>query len=222
VVARALNNRGMAFSAMARFDDAQDSLMRANEILRKNFGDDHLLVGQSYFALAENAQSAGKLSEAQEYVSKSVTVLRRVLDADNPILAESLVMQGVIFDAEKRPSEARASLLTAIDSYRRSYRGRHFQIGIAEVYLAQVEAELGNIRQALSDLDDAKLNYDASYGHLHANHGDLLVYRAMVLKRANRMLEARRDCAEGLDIIKRLGDGDSGLYKADAEMCRAL
>jgi tetratricopeptide (TPR) repeat protein len=145
-----------------------------------------------------------------------------VLDPDNPILADALLMQGVIYDGEKKAADARVSLQQALNAYKRSYGGPHFKIGIAEVYLAQVESELGDTSRALRDLDDAKRNYDASYGHLHANHGDLLVYRAMVLKRANRAAEARRDCAAGLDIIKQVGDGDSGLYKADAEICRAL
>jgi tetratricopeptide (TPR) repeat protein len=150
-----------------------------------------------------------------------VNVLQRVLDPDNPILADALLMQGVIYDDEKKASDARVSLQQALNAYKRSYGGPHFKIGIAEVYLAQVESELGDTPRALRDLDDAKRNYDASYGHLHANHGDLLVYRAMALKRANRPAEARRDCAAGLDIIKQVGDGD-GLYKADAEICRAL
>jgi tetratricopeptide (TPR) repeat protein len=222
IVARVLNNRGLVLSALARFDDAKASLLRANALWRTNLGDNHLVVGQSFEALAENAQNAGKLAEGQEYISRSVSILQHVLDTNNPILADSLLMQGVIFDGEKKTTDARESLHQALGVYKKSYGGPHFKIGIAEVYLSQVDSELGNTSQALADLDDAKHNYDASYGHLHANHGDLLVYRAMVLKRANRMAEARRDCAQGLDIIKQVGDGDSGLYKADAEMCRTL
>ena len=222
IIARVLNNRGLVLSALARFDEAKDSLLQANALWRKTLGDNHLQVGRSFEALAENAQNAGKLAEAQEYIARSVSILQRVLDPDNPILADSLLMQGVVYDGEKKTSDARESLQQALTVYKKSYGGPHLKIGIAEVYLAQVESELGNTQQALADLDDAKHNYDVSYGHLHANHGDLLVYRAMVLKRANRMAEARRDCTEGLDIIKRVGDADSGLYKADAQMCKTL
>jgi tetratricopeptide (TPR) repeat protein len=222
IVARVLNNRGLVLSALARFDDARASLLRANALWRTALGDNHLVVGQSFEALAENAQNAGNLTEAQDYISRSVSILKHVLDADNPILADSLLMQGVIYDGEKKTADARESLQQALGVYKKSYGGPHLKIGIAEVYLSQVESELGNTPQALTYLDDAKHNYDLSYGHLHANHGDLLVYRAMVLKRANRMAEARRDCTQGLEIIKQVGDVDSGLYKADAEMCRTL
>lgn len=92
----------------------------------------------------------------------------------------------------------------------------------AEVYLALVESELGDARTALATLDDAQHNYDVGYGKLHANHGDLLVYRAMILKTAKRMNEAHADCAEGLQILQKVGAGDSGLYRSDAEICRTL
>jgi hypothetical protein len=221
-IARALNNRGQVLSDMGRFADAKDSLLRANALLRKTFGEKHLLVGQSYFALAENDLNAGVLPEASDYIARSVAILRAVLDDDNPILANSLSMQGQIYEAQKKPGDARASLLQAIAAYKKSYKGPHYLIGIAEVYLGLVDSELGNTRTALADLDEAKRNYDASYGHLHANHGDLLVYRAMILKRANRMAEAHRNCAEGLEIFTKIGDTDSALYKADADICRNL
>jgi tetratricopeptide (TPR) repeat protein len=221
-IARALNNRGQVLSDLGRFADAKDSMLRANALLRKTFGDKHLLVGQSYFALAENDLNAGALPEASDYIARSVTILRGVLDDDNPILANSLSMQGQIYEAEKRPADARESLLQAIAAYKKSYKGPHYLIGIAEVYLGLVDSELGNTGTALADLDDAKRNYDASYGHLHANHGDLLVYRAMILKRANRMAEAHSNCVEGLDIFTKIGDTDSALYKADSDICRNL
>ena len=50
-------------------------------------------------------------------------------------------------------------------------------------------------------MDDAKHNYDVSYGKIHPNHGDLLVNRASVLARAGRLDEARTDCAAGLKIL---------------------
>lgn len=221
-IARALNNRGQVLSDLGRYPEANDSLLRANALLRTTFGDKHLLVGQSYFALAENDLNAGILPEAADYIARSVAILRSVLDDDNPILANSLSMQGQIYEAQKRPAEARESLIEAIAAFRKAYKGPHYLIGIAEVYLGLVDSELGNTPAALADLDDAKRNYDASYGHLHVNHGDLLVYRAMILKRANRMTEARRNCAEGMDIFAKVGDTASALYKADADICRTL
>ena len=71
-------------------------------------------------------------------------------------------------------------------------------------------------------MDDAKHNYDVSYGKIHPNHGDLLVNRATVVARAGRTAEARTDCAAGLKI---LGDtlGPTANYtRTMAETCAKL
>jgi hypothetical protein len=44
----------------------------------------------------------------------------------------------------------------------------------------------------------------------------------MILKRAGRLDDARRDCSDGLAIIAKTSETDSSLYKADAEMCTSL
>ena len=127
--------------------------------------------------------------------------------------------QGAIYEAQKRPSEAKAALSAAVERYKDAYRAPHYSIGIAEVYLSLAESELGETTEALKTIDDAKIQYDVGYGHLHANHGDRLVYRAMILKRTGRFDDARRDCSEGLAIIAKTSEVDSALYKADADMC---
>jgi hypothetical protein len=74
----------------------------------------------------------------------------------------------------------------------------------------------------LATLDDAKHNYDISYGKVHANHGDLLVNRATVLARAGRMEEAKADCAAGLVILRDTLGADSAYTKSMAETCLKL
>lgn len=222
IIARTLNNRGAALSDKGRYADAEKSLLQANAILRSTLGEAHLKVGQSYFALSQNALSAGQLPQAEAYAAKSLAILEHVLEQNNPLVADALVSQGAIFEAEKRPAEAKTALAAAVVRYRDAYRGPHYSIGIAEVYLSLAESELGETTEALKTIDDAKLQYDVGYGHLHANHGDRLVYRAMILKRAGRLDDARRDCSDGLAIIAKTSETDSSLYKADAEMCTSL
>jgi hypothetical protein len=132
------------------------------------------------------------------------------------------VSQGAIYEAQKRPAEAKAALSAAVQRYKDAYHARHYSIGIAEVYLSLAESELGETAEALETIDDAKIQYDVGYGHLHANHGDRLVYRAMILKHSGRIDDARRDCSEGLAIIAKTSEVDSALYKADADMCASL
>jgi MTH538 TIR-like domain (DUF1863)/Tetratricopeptide repeat len=222
IIARTLNNRGAALSDKGRYQDAEESLLKANAIWRRTLGDSHLKVGQSYFALAQNALSAGQLTRAEAYAGKSLAILEPLLEKNNPLVADALVSQGAIYEAQKRPAEAKAALSAAVQRYRDAYHAPHYSIGIAEVYLSLAESELGDTAEALKTIDDAKIQYDVSYGHLHANHGDRLVYRAMILKRSGRFDDARHDCSEGLAIIAKTSEADSSLYKADADMCAGL
>ena len=106
--------------------------------------------------------------------------------------------------------------------YREAFDGPHYLIGIAEVYLALIESQRGNTGAALATLDDAKRNYDASYGKLHPNHGDLLVNRAKVLARAGRLPEAKRDCDAGMKILNDTLGAEASFTKQMAGECQAL
>ncbi len=222
ILARALNNRGLVLADMGRFDDARGSMLKANELYRSVGGDGDRRVGQSYFALAQNALIAGSLAEADDYIGRSLAILTRVLEPNNPILGDSLSLQGQIFQGEKRLEESRRALRQAVDVYQRAFNGPHYLTGIAEVYLALVESELGHTDRALRYLVEAKSNYDASYGKLNANHGDLLVNRAVILARAHRLAEAHHDCEAGLEILRQTSGADSSFYKSNVDICAKL
>ncbi len=221
-LARVLNNRGLLLADMGRDREAEESLLEANRIWRGVYGDGHRVVGQSYYALAQNALIANRLDAAQAYIRQSLTILDRVLEPNNVLLGDAVSMQGQIYEEQKKFPEARAALRRSVDIYRRSFGGPHFSIGIAEVYLALVESGLGHTETALKLLDDAKVNYDASYGKLNVNHGDLLVNRARILDRAGRRPAAHADCAAGLDIIRQTIGADTAFYRTNVDICASL
>jgi tetratricopeptide (TPR) repeat protein len=222
-LAMALNNRGLLLSDDGQFDAAEKSLGESLAIYRRSLGDNHLSTGQAWFALAQNSFNAGHFAAAEGQIARALQIEKAVLDADNPIIADTLSMQGQILEGAGKLPQAEKSLREAIALYRKAYRGRpHFMIGIAEIYLGLIQSKRGDTKGALATLDDAKHNYDVGYGRLHANHGDLLVNRAAVLARAGRMQEARRDCAQGIEILRQTLGADSSFTKSSAATCHAL
>jgi tetratricopeptide (TPR) repeat protein len=182
-----------------------------------------VLTGQTWYALAQNSFNAGKLAVAERQIANSLKIERIVLDSDNPIVGDTLSMQGQILQGQGKLVEAERSLREAVAIYRKGYKGQpHFLIGIADVYLGLIQSQRGDTRAALATLDDAKRNYDGSYGKIHPNHGDLLVNRATVLARAGRMDEARRDCAAGIKILDDTLGADAGFTKQLAATCAGL
>ena len=221
-IAAALNMRGFLLSDDGQFGAADATLSESLAIYRKSVGDRDMQTGQAWLALALNDLAAGRLPQAELRIGKALAVLRRVLDADNPILADAISTQGQIYQGQHKADAAAASLSEAISIYRNAYKRPHYQIGITEIYLALAESERGRTGAALADLADARHNYDVSYGKLHPNHGDLLVNKAQILAHAGRLREARVSCAEGLDILNRTLGADASFTRANVEICRKL
>ncbi len=222
-LAIALNNRGLLLSDDGQYDAAETSLTRSLDLYRKSLGEQHLSTGKAWFALAQNAYNAGKLPLAETRIGNALRIERRVLEADNVILADTLSMQGSIFQDMGKVADAERALREAVSIYRRAFKGRpHYLIGIAEVYLGLIESKRGDTASALATLADAKKNYDGSYGETHPNHGDLLVNRAKVLANAGRMDEAKKDCAAGIQILNQTLGADASFTKSMADACAGL
>jgi tetratricopeptide (TPR) repeat protein len=221
-IAVALNSRGLLLNDDGDLDAARTSLAEALEINRRVLGEQHLDTGQSWYALALNDFSAGRLSAATAEIDNALTIERRVLEPDNTIIAGSLQLRGRILQGEHRLAEAEADLEQSIAIYRKRFGKPHFMIGITEVYLALVQSDRGEFKAALANMDDAQHNYDVSYGKIHPNDGDLLVNRATVLAKAGRPAEARRDCAAGLKILDDTLGPSANYTKTMAQTCAKL
>ena len=223
LLAKALNNRGLLLSDDGQFAAAEASLSESLAINRRALGENHLSTGMAWYALAQNEFNAGNLPLAETNIANALRVERGVLEGDNPTLADTLSMQGQIFQGERKLPQAERSLREAVSIYEKAFEGKpHFLIGIAEVYLALIESERGKTEAALRTLDEAKHNYDVSYGKLHANHGDLLVNRATILAKAGRRTEALRDCAEGIKILGQTMGPTAAFTKSSAAVCAKL
>lgn len=221
-IAALLQNRGLVLSDDGQFQAAETSLDQALTISRANLGERHLFTGQIWYALAQNALLAGRLPVAEARIARALAIERLMLDPDNPIMADALSLQGQIYQGEKKLPQAQAALEQAVAVYRKAFGRPHYLIGIAEVYLALAESDRGNTDRALRILDDAKHNYDVSYGHLHPNHGDLLVNRALILAAAGRMAEAHRDCDRGVAILAKTLGPKAGYTLSETAVCAAL
>jgi tetratricopeptide (TPR) repeat protein len=220
-LATALNNRGLLLSDDGQFEAAEKSLNESLALYRRAVGDKHLVTGQAWYALALNSFNAGHFAAAESQIANALRIERVVLDPDNPTIAETLSMQGQILQETGKLPEAERALREAVAILRKAY-GTHYQIGIADVYLGLIQSKRGDTKAALVTLDDAKHNYDVSYGKIHANHGDLLVNRATVLARAGRMDEARNDCKAGLVILSDKLGADSSYTKQMTATCAGL
>jgi tetratricopeptide (TPR) repeat protein len=221
-IAATLQTKGQALSDDGQFAAADEVLAKSLEIYRRTVGDADLRTGQAWQVLAMNDLAANQLSRAETHIAAALAVERKILGDDNPLLADTISIEGQIFQGEHKLEPAAAALRQAIAIYDKAFAKPTSQAGIQLVYLALVESEQGHTDQALADLDRAKHDYDVGYGKLHPNHGDLLVNRARVLAHAGRRIEATADCAAGVKILDQTLGADAAFTKANVEICAKL
>ena len=94
--------------------------------------------------------------------------------------------------------------------------------GVALIYLSQYQAENKDIEQSLASLDKAKTIYDELFDPGHANHGDLMVYRAIALNAGGNQKAAAAICAKGLAIMEKSATGDPAWVAENKEICTNL
>ncbi|WP_448579064.1 tetratricopeptide repeat protein [Thermaurantiacus sp.] len=220
--ARLRHTKGTVLSEEGAFDGARAELEQAQALYVRELGPRHRLVGEVLYDQAQNAYLAGELDLALGRTAESRAILETILDETNPFRAHVLALEGQILFGQNKLGPARAALDRAVEIYRKALGGPSYVIGISEVYLALIASGQGEPAAALAYLDDAKRNYDASYGRLHPNHGDLLVNRAIILDKAGRRSEARSDCAQGLRILEETLGRDHSFTKDNRKICEGL
>lgn len=217
-----LDGRGRILNDLGRYKEAEDSLQEANRLFRLYRGEQHLQTGRNLYSLALVAYGAGNQPLAQQRIRQSLKVLDRMLDKTNPIRADALSLQGSIYQAEGRLEEADAALNQAVNAYRQVYNGPHYNIGIAEFYRAQVASQQNDLVGALSHLDEAKRNYEASYGKIHANIGELMVNRAEILAKLGRKADAINSCRGGMGMLDQTVGPEHSFTQGLRKTCEGL
>ncbi len=221
-VARLLQNRALLLSDTGDWVQAAEDLKQAKALAIAGAGENDILVGQIALAQAQVNFLSGNLSLATEQIAFAIEAMQRILEADNPALADAYSMQGQILHATGDLDQAQQALQTAINVYTNAYGGRHYLSGIAEVYLGLIAGDKNELESALYHFDEARLHYDASYNGTHPNHGDLLVNRATVLASAGEAARARRDCDAGMVILNDTLGKDAAFTQQLQAVCDAL
>ena len=191
------------YKEMGESAKADNILQRALELAVQSLGPRHQRTGQVYTNLAFNASDAGRPKEAVAYALKALPIYEAVLSPPHPAIARLYMVLGLARQQTGDLTVAERDLRTSRDIFRQAYPDGHYEIGFVDTYLGETLAAQKRFPEALSLLDDAKRNYDISYGGLHPNHGDLAIYRAVVLDEAGRTADARQACAQGRDILGR-------------------
>lgn len=221
-IANTLQNRALLLSDAGEMAWAAADLKKAMQLVLTSVGDQDIMVGQIALAQAQVNFLSGNLEVALSQIETAIGVMLRILEDDNPYLADAYSMKGQILHATGALDEAHAALQQSVQLYTQAYGGRHYLSGIAEVYLGLIAGDQHNLSASLAHFEEARLHYDVSYGEIHPNHGDLLVNRATVLASVGETARAMRDCNEGMAILNDTLGESAAFTQQLQSVCDAL
>lgn len=201
VLASVLQNRSFLYSDIGDLEAANKDLEQAKSYTIESVGEDDILMGNILLAQAQVNFLKWELDLALQHINLALVNIERILEQDNPSLADAFSLKGQILHAMGDLDNAQKALTDAVDLYDKAYNGPHYLTGIAEIYLALIAGDKKEYTRSLVHFDEAQKHYDAGYGKLHANHGDLMVNRATVLVQAGEIEQAKQDCVNGMQIL---------------------
>ena len=200
-LARVASTRGVTLSRMKRFHEAEEELLFAKSLQADLHGLDHVETAIAIHNLAYMHFEAGRLDRAAAGMSEAVAVYSKVLEPSHPTRSTGTLLLGRIRHARGDYSGAVEALSSAVASAREVNGPSHERVGFRLLYLALAQASAGAPEAGLISLDEAQKIYDARFPSGDFNHGDIAVYRALVLEKAGRREEAKRLCADGLNML---------------------
>ena len=219
--ARILIDRGQVQIRKERHEPAQKDMLRAEELYLAVYGRDHVLTAKATQNRALAAFEAGNLEEATALIGEAVETYTRVNEKDHPNIATASILQGRIEYARNNLPQATEAFARAAGIFERTYGLTSARTGDANYYLAQVYSDRNLLTQALKTINLTKRAYDASYGPDDFDQAGALAIRAQIERKAGRIAEARRDCAAGVETLRRIDADASEVADAD-KRCTAL
>ncbi|NNU16447.1 toll/interleukin-1 receptor domain-containing protein [Parvularcula sp. ZS-1/3] len=216
-LARAQTQLGTMYSYADESDLAIDYLSRAITNLERFHGPNHINVANGIQNRGLVEFRAGRTEQAARSIEEALVTYNRVLEPSHPNLARTHLLHGRILAASGNFAGSEEAMRKAIAGFEAAYGPNHEEIAITRIYLGQFQANEGLIEDAFASFDEAKSIYDTLFPPDHANHGDLLVYRAIAINASGDKTAALEACDAGLEIMRAtVPQGDAWLEENEA------
>ncbi|MGC2413613.1 MAG: tetratricopeptide repeat protein [Stellaceae bacterium] len=154
--AEPLRTLGAVLTAEGRFDEAERVLGEAVAQDRKQHGADGTDIARSLSQLANLYLRGGRAGEALPLFEQATAIDQGRLGATHPFIADDLHDLGLAYEALKRPDEARAALIAAVDILERGAGRETPRVAYAELELSRLYRQQGNAAAADSSFSEAR------------------------------------------------------------------
>lgn len=165
--ANILNNLGAGYRSEGKFSESESCLLRAKKIYEDNFGENHILLSDTYDNLGGLYSDLGKYDKAEEFALRSLEIRDNELGGESIRTIRSYNNVGYVYMLMGKYEEAEEYLLKAISQLEKNTERN-------DSAYANVCDSLGDLYQKMSKYTNAEVHYlkvlkyyEQIYGELH-------------------------------------------------------
>ena len=207
-ISQSVGRLGYLYYVSGNLKDGEPLLRQALEIRRKEMpGTDDYAETANFLALF--CRDTRKLDEARTLAEEAVAIRSRVLDANDPTLAETMETLGSIYSARGEYDQAAATFAKARAIYesRLDPKNPKAEYGTLLVNIAGNDQRLGKYQKAEADFQTALEVLSKNPGVQHPIYATSLLGPALLEMELGHYAASEKLCTQAVDLLKKeLGD----------------
>jgi len=198
-IGKLLNDLGVLFFIQNNYSIAKSFFIRALEMRKSIFGQDHPDVAQSLHNLAALYNDEKLFSEAENLYERSLTIRRNNFSVDNPSVQSTLRHLAGLYRKQGKYEEAEKLYREILEFREKSLGEQHPAVASAINNLAVLLCQMNRHEEALPQFERAVKIYEENVGIQHPRVSEILQNMAKLYLDAGEKEEAARLVKQALD-----------------------
>lgn len=197
-----LNNQVLTYLGNGEYANALSSALRAREVARKQFGENHADYSASLHNLASAHKKLGEFTPAEILYWEALKIDKEVLGVKHQNYALSLFGLANLYKLKKDYQKAESIYLDALEIMKAAVSGDHPDYALILSDYADLHTSLGNFKKAENNLKKAKEITRYSVGERHQDYAGILFNYGKFYKNRANVPEAEISLTKALEVYK--------------------
>lgn len=197
-----LNNQVLTYLGNGDYANALSSALRAREVAKIQFGENHADYSASLHNLASAHKKLGEFTPAEILYWEALKIDKQVLGVKHQNYALSLFGLANLYKLKKDYQKAESIYLDALDIMKAAVSDDHPDYALILSDYADLHTSLGNFKKAENNLKKAKEITRYSVGERHQDYAGILFNYGKFYKNKANVPEAEISLTKALELYK--------------------
>mgnify|MGYP000928110243 CR=1 FL=1 len=164
---RILTCLGLLWGCLGELGVQEEFWIRAEEMCRKIYGNDHINVGHSLYMMSALWKELKNYEKVRDNLNEAFEILLNLLGDNHPFVAMVAMELADAYGHLGNYDQKIIILLQAMDIFKRAYNEEHIHVAQVLTELAEVYGKLGDIKAKSEALEKALTINENYYGKEH-------------------------------------------------------